>query len=515
MRFFVTPTANAAHAAKAAPDGSGSPRESARFRRLAGLIVALLLFVLWITSSAAPAPVLAQSGGPTSTPSSNAPPVQPPDQVTVLPVARDEQIRQRLQNILEATGWFVIPKVEVKDGVVFLTGETKTADYKKWAGDLARNTQDVVAVVNQMTLTQPKIWDFEPGFNILRDLWFSFMRSLPVIGFSLLVLLVTWLLARLSVRVARATLRHRIPGPLLNKVTAYAIGTMVFLIGLYVVFQVAGLADVALTVLGGTGLVGLVLGIAFRDITENFLSSIFLSVQNPFRSGDLVDIAGTMGFVQTLNTRTTILMTLDGNHVQIPNTTVYKSVIRNFTSNPNIRMDFMIGVGYTDSLTAAQEVAMNVLREHPAVLKDPEPMVLVDNLGAATVNLRIYFWVDGSQHSGIKVKSSVIRLITRAFQKADISMPDEAREMIFPEGVTVNILHEDQPAEEADTLLPAAAQHYLPPAKSRSESPASVATTAEADLTSEAETIQQQARHSRQPEAKENLLEPEGKQPNH
>jgi small-conductance mechanosensitive channel len=69
--------------------------------------------------------------------------------------------------------------------------------------------------------------------------------------------------------------------------------------------------------------------------------------------------------------------------------------------------------------------------------------VLVESLGAATVNLRIYVWLDGTEHSWLKVKSSVIRLIKRAFQAANISMPDEARELVFPQGVPVRMLEQD------------------------------------------------------------------------
>jgi small conductance mechanosensitive channel len=147
-----------------------------------------------------------------------------------------------------------------------------------------------------------------------------------------------------------------------------------------------------------------------------------------------------MGYVQLLTTRATIMMTLDGNHVQIPNATVYKSKIFNYTSNPNRRVEFTVGIGYEDKITTAQEVIMRLLAEHPAVLKEPEPLVLVENLGSATVNLQIYFWVDGSQHSWQKVRSSVIRLVKRAFQDAHISMPDESRELIFPQGVTVRLI---------------------------------------------------------------------------
>jgi small-conductance mechanosensitive channel len=272
-------------------------------------------------------------------------------------------------------------------------------------------------------------------------------------------------------------------------------------VGLYLVFQVAGLTNVALTVLGGTGLLGLVLGIAFRDITENFLASIFLSLQNPYHSGDLVEIDGITGFVQALTTRATILMTPQGNHVQIPNATVYKSNIHNYTSNPNRREEFTVGIGYDDAISDAQEVARNVLAEHPAVLEEPEPLVLVESLGNATVNLRIFFWLDGSRHSWLKVKSSVIRLVKRAFIDAGISMPDEARELIFPNGVPVQLLEPEGEKPAADSPR----RRYGPRAI---EEPASVFTDAEGDRRSEAEVIEEQVRKSRAPEEGQNLLEP-------
>lgn len=403
----------------------------------------LLTLIVFLSLIAFPNPALAQVGGPTPTPSADNEPSQAPERVDIEPTARDDEIRERLKGILDATNWFVQPQVEVREGVVFLTGEALSADHRTWAGDLARNTQDVVAVVNQMELTQPSVWDFRPAFQKLRSLWVDLVRSLPIIGFSLLVLLVTWLVTKLAVRGARKAFKRRLPSPLLNAVAGYAVGVLTFLLGLYIILQVAGLANVAMTVVGGTGLLGLVLGIAFRDITENFLASIFLSLQNPFRAGDLVEIADIQGFVQALTTRVTILMTLDGNHVQIPNSTVYKSSITNFTSNPKRRADFLIGIGYEDSITNAQEVALRVLQEHPAVLKEPESMILVESLGSATVNMHIYFWIDSSQHSWIKVKSSVIRLTKRAFQVVGISMPDEAREMIFPQGVPVRMLDRD------------------------------------------------------------------------
>jgi small conductance mechanosensitive channel len=445
-------------------------------------------------------PVIAQIGpGITPTPSGNETPIPAPNQVNIKPSARDEEIRTRLKSILQATGWFNNPQVKVQEGVVFLKGQTDSTEYKQWAGNLARNTQDVVAVVNQIELTQPAIWDFRPALTGLRTLWQNFKRSIPLLGFSLLVLIITWIITRLSIFATRVSLRRRITSPLLRNVLSYAVGTIVFLLGLYLVLQVAGLTNVALTVVGGTGLIGLVVGIAFRDITENFLASIFLSIQNPFRSGDLVEIVGVTGYVQAMTTRATSLMTLDGTLVQIPNATVYKNNIYNYSSNPNRRVDFQVGIGYDNAIPKVQAIALQVLNEHPAVLKDPEPWVLVDSLSSATVNLCIYFWLDGSQHSWLKVKSSVIRLVKRAFQMEGISMPDEAREVVFPKGVPIRQV---ETTDHQQTIHSA----QKPATPLEVEEPASVSTDAEGDLNSEAGVIQDQASHAWKPDQGENLL---------
>ncbi len=445
------------------------------------------------------APLVTQAQDITATPDGGDEPLEAPERVDIQPIARDEEIETRLLEIYTATGWFVAPQVRVQDGVAFLNGQTQTEEFKKWAGDLARNTQDVAAVVNQIEIIEPDLLDFQPMVEVLRDQGRAFLRSIPLLGFSLIILFLTFVFARIMTRTSRSYLQTRNLNILLRNVIANTIGVLVFLAGLYLVFQVAGWTNIALTIIGGTGLIGLILGIAFRDITENFLASIFLSVQNPFNVGDLVEISGILGFVQNMTTRTTIVMTLAGNHVQIPNATVYKSIIHNYTSNPNRRIDFVVGIGYDDSISVAQDLVNQVLQDHPAVLNDPEHLVLVDSLGSATVNLQIYFWIDGTQHSWLKMKSSVIRLIKRAIQDAGISMPDEAREMIFPQGVPVHMIETDN--TKNDTPGKPQKPSSAPPIESDD-----VSTRAEGGLRSEAEEIESQAKQSRTPESGENLL---------
>ena len=169
-----------------------------------------------------------------------------PAQVSVHPVARDEQIRARLQRVLLATDSFKDPQVRVEDGVVFLHGKVDSAELKSWAGDLARNTQDVVAVANQMEVIEPPVRDFGPAWGGLLILCRDFIRSLPTLGFGLLILVLSVGAGMLATRGARAFLRRRISAKLLRSVIACGVGVLVFLLGTYIVLRVCGLTQLAL-----------------------------------------------------------------------------------------------------------------------------------------------------------------------------------------------------------------------------------------------------------------------------
>ncbi len=466
-----------------------------RCARLAGIALVLLLMAsLPVTTLCAQEPAPPVTAGK---------PVAAPGKVDVSPVARDPEIRDRLLSILRATDWFTDPTVEVKDGVVFLGGQTPQSTQRQWATDLARNTQDVVAVVNRITVATPQIWNLRPATEGLHALLRDSIAALPFLVFGVIILLLSLLTAFIAGRLTKGVFQRRIDSPLLRDVVRKSLGIFIVLIGFYLVLRVVGLTRLALSLIGGTGLIGLALGIAFRDITENFLASIFLSMQRPFRTGDLVEISGITGYVQRLTIRATILATTDGNDVQLPNAIVYKNPIRNFTSNPKRRLEFDVGIGYADPIANAQQVALRVLEEHPAVLKEPDPWVLVEKLGASSVNLRVYFWIDGKQHSWLKVRSSVLRLVKRAFQDSKITMPDEGREIIFPETVPIRLVRE--PRKEMTDTRPGVREPAPP--KKESE-PEVVSTEAEGGLQSDAEEIQEIADSSRPADESKNLLEP-------
>ena len=209
-------------------------------------------------------------------------------EVAIAPSARDAQIVDRLRSILNASGWFSPLTVSVREGIVFLDGQTETDERREWAQQLALRTQDVVAVVNRIDVQRAVSWDLAPTWRELERLGDRARWLAPMTFVSLAILLVFWLLSRGMARLTRHLLRRRMSSPLLVEIAARAVALPVILVGLYLVLQIAGLTRLAVTVLGGTGLVGIVLGLAFREIAENSLASILLSVRNPFRTGDWI-----------------------------------------------------------------------------------------------------------------------------------------------------------------------------------------------------------------------------------
>ena len=444
------------------------------------LLACLLLAAFPATAQNATAPVASApvSGG------------QAP--VSVVPEATDPEISNRLQRILATTGWFEAPVVAVQEGVAFLDGKADTLEHRRWAGELATSTEGVVAVVNRLEIQADVASIFDRAALEIGNVLKQIFQAWPLALVAVLIIGISWLIARLVALAARWLLAERIRSPLLRSVVVRAIAIPVFLLGLYFVLQVAGLTELALTLIGGTGLIGIIIGFAFRDIAENFLASLLLSMRNPFNGGDLIEVAGYVGVVQNLNTRSTVLLTMDGNHVQIPNSTVYKSTIKNYSSIPSRRAEFLISISYDSSIAKAQKLIDEVLTAHPAVLNDPEPLVLVDELASTTVNLRVFYWFDSAAYSPAKINSALLRQCKNALLDGQIHLNSPAQAMVFPEGVELV-----RPGE------------MLPPPTSEpgraSHGEASNATEAEGDLTSETSDIGVRST-GRVPEAETNLL---------
>tara|TARA_R110002096_G_scaffold44524_9_gene119894 strand:+ start:51699 stop:52694 length:996 start_codon:yes stop_codon:yes gene_type:complete len=251
----------------------------------------------------------------------------------------------------------------------------------------------------------------------------SFVEYLPILGIALCVIVAFSLLASL-VRRWDGPFRVFSASTLLRAVLRNIAATILVLTGIFIALDLLDATKIVGAVLGAAGVLGLALGFAFKDIVENYLASILLAVRRPFRARDHVIIGGHEGKVMSLTLRETVLMTLSGNHLSLPNGAVFKSVITNFTRNPRRRFEFGVGAGTNEDLTAAQELGVATLTAMKGVSDDPGPFSRVDELGDSSVTLRFFGWVDQREHDFMRVRSEAIRKVKIAFDNAEIEMPE-------------------------------------------------------------------------------------------
>lgn len=369
--------------------------------------------------------------------------------IAVEHITSDKKIKQRLDEILTAIGTYEQVKIQVLSGVVILSGIVNESHQVEWVQTLASRLDGVVAVQNQLTVESKSIFDFTPARKEINRLSTLIMRHLPVIILSLIVIAFSFAIFYFASSAIRRTLVHRIPSPLLQNALAKALSVPLFLLGLYLALRISGLTGLALTLLGGTGILGLVLGLGLKNSFEDYVASIILSIKKPFRSSDWVSIGELEGIVQQVNSRSTLIMDFTGNHVLIPNSLVYKSIIINKSANSKMRGEFVVGIDYGDSIAEAQNAVLDLFAKTDLVLKDPAPWVLVDELAGSSVNLRLYFWVNVREVSIFKVSSYLKREVKVLLLMKGFRFPDPEREIVFTN--RLGIVREAK-LEESQTL---------------------------------------------------------------
>jgi len=330
---------------------------------------------------------------------------------------RDRQLEAEVRARLAEQEALAGIEVHVEDGVARLQGQALTSLVRTDAEARARTVPGLRDVDNRIE----SVWDvpgrLRPVVEHLRDRAIEIVALLPLLVIALLVLAVFWMLARGTAR--RRWLFARIQHPFLRELMQHVVQAAVFALGLLVALEIVGATAMVGAVLGAAGVVSLVAGLAFRDLAENYLATVLLSLRQPFEPDDHVDIAGHEGRVLRLTSRATILMTLDGNHVHVPNSMVFKGVITNYSRNPLRRFDFVAPLAKTADIGPAQERALEALQRLPSAMDDPGPRVEIASLLVDRVELRCFGWVDQREHDVEKTRSEAQRAVAAALAAPD------------------------------------------------------------------------------------------------
>ncbi len=286
----------------------------------------------------------------------------------------------------------------------------------------AQSSADIAAPVHGRCNASHMNDCFDAMVGSANDALARLLERVPQLILAVLVLLIaSWISRFVGNRLHLIKIRSQ--NPYMSSLVRTIIRTAIMLVAVLIALDLIGLTSVVGAVLGSAGVVGLVLGFAFRDIAENYIAGVLLSVRRPFEPGEHVVIENREGKVISVNSRATVLMTMDGNHLQLPNSLVFKSVVLNYSKNPKRRFDFTMLIDGSQSIRASQAQAMAAIAEIEGVLDDPVPSWTVVEFGAAGIQLRFFGWVDQRETDLGKVRSEAIRRVKSAFAEAGIEAP--------------------------------------------------------------------------------------------
>lgn len=336
---------------------------------------------------------------------------------------QDAAIAVRIREILAQLDGYDDVTVTVTSGIVTLRGTTIDANTAARLNELIGRVEGVVAIENEVEETTDVVRRLDPAIDRFQARMEQVVKYIPLAGVALaaffLVVFLGYLIARL-----RKPWDRLAPNAFIADIYRQIIRLGFIVGGLVVALDILGAAALLSTILGAAGIIGLAIGFAVRDTVENFIASIMLSIRQPFRPNDTVEIEGDIGKVIRLTSRATILLSFDGNHIRIPNATVFKSRIVNYTRNDERRFVIDIGVAYDTDLAAAQALALQTVEALPFVLREPAPGVWIEELGDSAVILQVAGWIRQHDTSYLKARSEAWRLTMNAFDQAGIVMPE-------------------------------------------------------------------------------------------
>lgn len=175
------------------------------------------------------------------------------------------------------------------------------------------------------------------------------------------------------------------------------------------------------------GAAGLAIGLALQGSLANFAAGVLMIVFRPYKLGDLVQIAGTEGFVEEVDVFTTVLRTPDKTKIIIPNGQVMGDQIINYTEAELRRMELVVGIDYSADIDQARSVILDAIKKSEHVVAEPAPQVTVAELGDSSVNLAVRPWVPSAKYA--PASHELNERVKKALDAAGIGIPFPQRDV--------------------------------------------------------------------------------------
>ncbi|MGX1022952.1 mechanosensitive ion channel family protein [Psychroflexus sp. MBR-150] len=271
--------------------------------------------------------------------------------------------------------------------------------------------------------------------DIFSDFFYKISLLLPNIISAIVVLIIAIIAGKVVFKIIEKATNKKWKDSIISSFLAQIIKWTFYLFGVVIALNFLGFTGIANTLFAGAGVSAIVIGFAFKDIGENFLSGIILALKRPFEIGDIIEIQGDKGTVKALDLRLTHIRNPEGKDIYIPNSTIIKNTLTNYTKDGLLRINFMIGIAPECDIEKTRKLILDYLKTNKNILKNPEHNVVVQELGEYTTDIQVFFWINilsvknlPDEYLGHSIRSKVITDIKTILDENNIEMPSQVIE---------------------------------------------------------------------------------------
>lgn len=260
----------------------------------------------------------------------------------------------------------------------------------------------------------------------------------PQILLSVMLLVVTWIIARLVVFVFRRAMKRSNLRPSLIVVLQKLIAVTIWAIGLLIAAAIIFPNLTPANLVAGLGLGSIAVGFAFKDIFENFLAGVLILLREPMRIGDFIECNGVEGRVEEITLRDTYIRQVDGQLVLVPNAMLFQNAVYVLTDQPTRRMTVICGIAYDEDIDQARNVIKEAVETVDSVDTSQPVEIFAQAFGSSSIDFEVTWWTESKPIDVRKSRDEVVAAVKRALDDADIEIPFPYRTLTFKDSLSLS-----------------------------------------------------------------------------
>ncbi|MFW6275609.1 MAG: mechanosensitive ion channel family protein [bacterium] len=260
----------------------------------------------------------------------------------------------------------------------------------------------------------------------------TFISMLPNFVVAVLLLVVFYLIARLTVGFFSKTIFRFTSNVAVKKLIASLTRITIMTIGLFVALGILELDKTVTSLLAGVGILGLAIGFAFKDAIANLLSGIYITLKSTVNIGNIIQFGDHYGTVEEIGLRAIRMRTFQGQEVVIPNRFIFEDIYIHYTVYGERRIDLNVGISYGEDLQFVEDVTLAAVKSIGYLKKDKPVDLYYQEFGDSSINFIIRYWVEFKKQTDyLQALHDGIKKIKAAYDDNNITIPFPIRTLDF------------------------------------------------------------------------------------